>query len=80
MRLGRELIGSPDRGIEVAVFVAAVKLRGVAKLVRQVDLGEVETPSGRYGEPGRDVESVGGVDAGIERRRAQSNRRIAPEG
>src|SRR5208283_3531663 len=50
------------------------------ELVHQVDLGEVETGAGGYRQPRRYIESVGGVEAGIERRGAQSDRRYVAGG
>ena len=59
----------------MAVIVAGVEQGVVTELVHQVDLGEVETGAGGYRQPRRDIESVGRVEAGIERRCAQSDRR-----
>jgi hypothetical protein len=45
-QIRRELIGPADHGIEVSVGVIAGEAWVVAEVVRQVELGEVQAPSG----------------------------------
>src|SRR5271155_2235737 len=68
--VGGELVGRADPGIEVHVIVAAVEQWVVTELVRQNDLSEVETTSGSDRKPRRDVESVGRIEPGVQRRGA----------
>ena len=42
----RELVGRANHGIEMGVSVITVERGVVAKFVRQIDLGEVEAPTG----------------------------------
>ena len=53
----------------------AVEQGVVAQLVLQDDLGEVEAAAGGHRQPRRHVERIGGVEAGVQRRGAQSDRR-----
>ena len=59
----------------MGVGVVAVEQSVVAELVGQVDLSEVVTTAGGDRQARRDVEGVGRVKAGIERRGAQPDRR-----
>ena len=58
----------------MSVAVIAAELRSVAKFVRQVDLGEIQAPSGGNREARRHVEGIGRVQAGVERRCAEADR------
>ena len=64
----------------MGVGVIAVEQGVVAKFVGQVDLGEVEAAAGSDRKARSDVERVGRIEASIERRGAQPDRRDVARG
>src|SRR5271167_2182335 len=64
-----------QRRVEAAVTMIAVEQRIVAQFVLEIDLGEVETAARGQRQPRRHVESVCGVETGIEGLGPQADRR-----
>ena len=56
------------------IIVAAVEQRGVAKFIGQGNLGEIEPAAAGDRKPRCHVKCIGGVEPGVERRRAQTDR------
>ena len=78
--VGRHLVGCAGRWVEAAVIVVAIEQRVVAQFVLEIDLGEVETAARGHRQPRCQVESIGGVEAGIEGRAPSPTGAKSPEG
>ena len=70
-----ERVGQARAGVEAAEAMVGVQ-GGVAGLVAQADLRQVPTPADRPRQPGRDVEHIDGVEAGVGVGRLDGHRRL----